>query len=305
MFMELTIPSWYNPYSDNNYTKYTPKLFHRRLKFDDVRMVSYLKRCELSDCDPDLKRAYISEVSDVMADEDSARYLLDGRLRFDRGCQAEKSGLGAYSKRYTVVVSFADSLDWVLSNMLKIKDDSLHIEQNLSRAILTQSELLLKEYKVSTLIGRCEELDCFLAYILNNLNIKELEEIGINPAKAQDMSRCERFSYVFNSLIISYCKRITTFIITHFYKYLKDTYQSKVLICSESISEIVIYSDVKLDGSFIIQEEAFGTPLEIFINSYEELEYANNINRMTSARVTNNKKSKDIISQPLTATVNI
>lgn len=205
----------------------------------------------------------MSHMKNILDKKDSPRtYNSIYGLKMDSHVELEKAGLTKDIKRYRVIITLEDCLDFVISSLVRteIKEfkEKLPIYQAISRGILNQDWDILGRNSFDSLIGISDEFDKYLHGLL----------MTHNTAK-------EVLFKLFKS-ILSLSQNMVSYIAM----YLKLEYEKRgisLIAKSRTASTIVLSSDVPVDETIILNGV-----YAVYIKSYAVNEYIKHINENTS-----------------------
>lgn len=258
----------------------------RKLQIDSSYLLLYLDTVTQDDI---LSKAHKVAVKKF---NNTARYTPNVILSYDRWLEIEKLGMSRYSRKYSTVISFSDSLDLILSSMLSINDKQLVREAisnkcnyvAMSRGILTQNEYLLDICKASDLVNVHPKLDEFLAYLYQSTDKSKMRDYNGGIVDLSSLvcdTAEEKFNMLFNCYVLRYARNILASIVTNYYRELKENNSNSILLSSEGVSEMVMYSDIDINEDIKIIMPS-GEELIATVRSFKEKEYANYISDKTS-----------------------
>lgn len=183
-------------------------------------------------------------------------------IKMDSHIELEKAGLSKDAKKYRVVVTLEDSLDFVLSKLINVKLSTLQNDikdyQTISRGILNQDWDLLGNHGFGFLIGISEEFDRYLENLLKSHNT-------VRQALYTLFKDILKLSHS----MISY--------LAIFLKYHYGEQGITLTVKSRSASSVVLTSNTRIEETLLID-----SMYEIYVKSYAMNEYINHINENTS-----------------------
>lgn len=193
----------------------------------------------------------------------SRRTYAHKAYEYDNMNELERFGAGRYSRRYVLLVSFEDALDFVFSCLFKTKQGSLIKfceDNNLDYRAYSRQLLGGGKYKdlyMNDLLGFSQAFDLVI------------EGIGKNDSIEKKL---------YFSKLYSFCEDFRNALMVHLTDKIDGT--DNTILASAGISSLVYYSDVEIDDYITVKYKAYQINLKILC--MKKNEYFNHVHECLS-----------------------
>lgn len=194
-----------------------------------------------------LQEICVSRVSECQSKNRSIRFYEHKSYEYDSMNELERFGAGKYARRYTLVVSFEDCLDFIYSCVFKTKLGDLKkfcSKKNIdykaySRKHLAGGETTDRMY-LSDLYGFSDSFDVILDSIGSDTSINKI---------------------IYINRLLRFCQDFRNALLLHMDKWIGES--KEVILASIGITSGVYYSDIKIDESFDVIYKMYKIKLKI------------------------------------------
>ena len=198
------------------------------------------------DSDNDLQRICASRIADCQSKYKNIRNYVHRSYQYDNMNEMERFGAGKYSRKYVVVVSFEDCLDFIYSCIFKTRVGDLI-------RFCAQRGMNYTAYSRQHLAGGyCGEL-----YITDLLGFSPVFDVIINTMESD--SSVDRRLY-FNKLF-NFCKDFRNALLLHLDGLFGN--DKAMILASAGLTSAVYYSDVPVSGEVDVSYKMYKTKLKI------------------------------------------